>query len=332
MLEDPGDGSTAQTASSSLLNNNSTEIEYNLQFNSNATANAYCLRVSNAGSGLQSYAHVAEAVILHPPTISNISLNGGQNITLIEGTTTTVTATSTVSDLNGYADMVSATSTIYRSGVSGGASCNASLASCYQIPANQCTFSNCSGTSCLLTCSASIQYFADSTDATSTFNGQTWQATMAVQDSTALRDTETILGGVPLNSLAAIEINTPAINFGSMIPGADTGTTNATTTVLNTGNILINLSISGSNLVSAGNTTPILPGQQKFATSTFQYASCSLCSLLSGSANTVGVEIPKPVSTSSTSSQSSLYWGLQVPNNTNSGGYNGVNTFTAVPG
>jgi len=322
-----------ETGSSTLPSNTATEVEYNLQFTNYATSHAYCLRTTNAGTDFANYDHVAEAQVLHAPTIiGGVSLNGGQDIKLVEGTTTVVQATSTVQDLDGYADIVQGTSTIYRSGVAGGASCTSSLMSCYQVPASQCTFSNCSGNQCLMTCSANVEYFADATDASSTYPGQTWMATMSVVDTTNLYGSATIAGGVPLDSLLALEVTSPSINFGALVNGANTGTTNATTTIINTGNAPIDVKVSGDPLNGTGGPTGSIPvNSQKYATSTFMYAGCALCQVLTGPSTpaSVGVNIPEATSTAG-SQPSSIYFGLQVPTNINTGAYTGTNYFTAV--
>src|SRR5262249_50107908 len=132
--------------------NTATEIEYAFQITNTASASDYCFRVTNNDIDLANYDHVAKVTVVHPPFISNLSLNNGQDITLVEGTTTTIYASSTVTDFNGYADMVLGTSTIYRSGVAGGADCTADNNNCYQVPASACSFTNCSGNSCTLQC------------------------------------------------------------------------------------------------------------------------------------------------------------------------------------
>ena len=152
---------------------------------------------------------------------------------------------------------------------------------------------------------------------------------MAVQDSTGLRDTQTVGGsGVDLQTLRALQISTSGIDFGTHIPGTDTGSTNATTTILNTGNSPIDVQVSGNPLSNGVNTIAV--GQQEYATSTFTYASCSLCQLLTGPAapKSVGVSIPQPTSTTSPSTKN-IYFGLGIPTGT-SGSYSGSNTFTAV--
>jgi hypothetical protein len=182
-----------------------------------------------------------------------------------------------------------------------------------------------------MTCSASIQYFADSTgNASSTYPADTWKATMSVVDSTGLYGSATIAGGVPLDPLYGLEVNVAGINFGSFTPG-QSSTSTAVTTILNTGNSAIDIKLSGSDLTSGSNSIPV--NQLAYATSTFSYASCSLCQFLTGAPTSFAVNIPKSTTTSATST-SNVYWGIGVPNGTPSSApgnpYQGVNTFTAV--
>jgi len=314
-----------QTSAMNVGANTATEVEYTLKMTSSATGAEYCFRSSDSGSSLDNYAQVADAVILHAPTISNISFNNAQDIALTEGTTTTITASSTVTDLNGFTDISFATSTFYRSGV--GAQCSANENSCYLISTSSCALSSCSGNSCTLSCSAKVQYFADPTDS-GTFLGQHWLATMAVQDSTGLRDTETSLG-VNVLTLYGLSITTGNINFGSLAVGGNTGSVDSTTTVANTGNSNINIQLSGTDLTSGSDSIPV--GEQKYATSTFIYGSCSICQFLTGSATNVSLEIAKPTS-SSTPSTGSVYWGIDVPPGTQTKSFTGTNTFIAVGG
>ena len=322
ILQDPSNQSDLMT----LNANAATEAEYNFKMTNYAMASDYCFRTTNGGLDLADYSKVARATVLHPPQISNIVLNATHDIVLTEGTTTLVTVTASSTDGNGYADVVSATSTIYRSGV--GPQCSADLNNCYHIATSSCGFSNCSGNTCDVTCTASIQYFADPTDASSTYVGQKWLATIALQDSTALRDTQTSLG-VNLLTLYGLAISTGPINFGILPVGGNTGSVNATTTIINTGNSLINVQLSGTDLSSGASSIAV--GEQKYATSTFIYGSCSICQFLTGSASNVNMNIAKPTSTSSTQS-GNLYFGVDVPNGSAATTYSGTNTFIAVGG
>ena len=324
-VADPSNQTPALTVSS----NAATEVEYNLQFTTNAHANAYCLRVADPASGnsnndLDNYQHVPAVVILHPPQISNLSLNNDSDIALTEGATTTIYASSTVSDENGYQDIVNATSTIFRSGV--GALCSANDNNCYQIASSSCVYSNCSGNSCTLQCRADIQYFADPTDSGSTYASQSWYARLFLRDSTGLTALATS-SPVELLTLYGLSISTPSIDFGSLTAGSDTGSVNVQTSMINTGNTPIGIQVSGTDLTGASSTIPV--GQQKYATSTFAYGSCSICQFLTGSATNVNVSLAKPTSTS-TPVTTDIYWGIAIPNGTDASTHTGTNTFMAT--
>jgi hypothetical protein len=329
VVQDPSN----QTLSYFFTKNFASEVEYTFKVTSHATLPAYCFRVWNAqgsGADLDNYDHVAEGDVAYPPFISNFQLNNSQDITLTEGTTTTVYASSTVTDFNGFADILSATSSIFLSALP--ASCSSNPLNCYQISTSSCSLSNCAGNSCSLMCRADVQYFAEPTDASSTNYATTstnWLATMAVTDSTGLKDTETSIGQEVL-TLYGLEVNEGNIAFATSTPNSDTGRTVSTTTVRNTGNAAISIDVLGTNLTNGANSIPV--GQQKVASSTFQYASCSLCLVLQGaSAQNVNVNIPRPTSATTTQS-SDLYWGIAIPNGTSAGTYNGTNTFIAVGG
>jgi hypothetical protein len=108
--------------------------------------------------------------------------------------------------------------------------------------------------------------------------------------------------------------------------GADTGSVNAQTTIVNTGNTSIGIQVSGTDLAGAVN---IPVGSQKFATTTFTYGSCSICQFLTGSATNVDTTLVKPTSTTTAVSRN-IYWGITVPNGTDATVHTGTNTFTAT--
>ena len=203
--------------------------------------------------------------------------------------------------------------------------CTADENNCYQVPAPQCSFTNCSGNECTLQCSADVQYFADATDVGSTYAAENWLAGIAVEDSTGLRDTETT-AAVELLTLYGLSIDTN-IDFGSLEVGQDTGATTTQTTVTNTGNSNIDIQLQGTDLSGTGSTIDV--GEQKYATTTFTYASCTICSFLTGSATNVEVDLPKPTSTS-TPITDDIYWGINIPTGTKALPHSGLNTFWAT--
>jgi hypothetical protein len=324
LLEDPSNETSALTVPS----NAATEVEFNFEMTANATQNAYCFRIAEDGDDLDNYARVAEVQMSHEPTVSNFTLNNDQNIVLTEGATTTISATGTVTDFNGYQDIIQATSSIYRSGV--GAQCTADDNSCYQIASTSCTFLDCAGNSCTLSCSADIYFFADPTDAGSTFAADTWLSRVQVEDSSGAVDVVTA-AAVELLTLFGLSVDTDiAYDDGGELGiavGTDTGAVNATTTVSNTGNKNIDIQLSGTNLTGGASSIPV--GEQKYATSTFAYSSCSICQFLTGSATSFEVDLPKPTSTS-TPIVDDVYWGINIPLGTGNVLHEGTNTFIAT--
>jgi lipopolysaccharide export system protein LptA len=320
IIEDP----TNDTLAMSVPANNITEVEYNFQMTAFATQSAYCFRTTNSGAVLDNYSKVAELKMLHAPFLTNWALNGGSHIALTEGTTTLVSATGTVTDYNGYTDISAASSTLFRSSVSGGAMCTANQNNCYQIATSSCATSSCGGNSCTLSCSASVQYFADPTDPGSAFSSDTWQSNVDVWDQSSSHGTAS--ANQELYTLKGLSVPA-ALTYGSVTVGGDSGSTNGTTSVTNTGNTILNLDIGGDDLRNGASS--ITYNQQKYATSTFTYGACAFCSTLAASTSPAyfGIGVPKPTSTTAVSTI--VYWGINIPLGTAAMTHTGSNTFTA---
>jgi hypothetical protein len=301
-----------------------TELEYVITPTVNAS-DAYCFRVVNNTTPLDFYAEVAELGLQFDPSFGPVTLNNGQPIILIPNATTSVFATGTVTDFNGFADLVAGTSTIYRSGA--GAACTANNNNCYiSTTGNGCSFTNCSGNTCTLSCRADIYFHADPTDA-GTYSGEEWLAYLEVNDTGGAYDFASALG-VELFTLRALGVDT-GINYGSLAPSDNTGDYNATTTIANIGNVPFDIEVVGTNLTDGGSS--VIPAdRQKFATSTFSYTACATCSLLSTSTPIeLAVNLPKPtVPTPPVTTP--IYWGIEVPFGVNSAPHSGINVFTPV--
>lgn len=303
-----------------------TEAEYNFRMTANAALDRYCLRVVNATTPLDNYSRVAEIQVLHPPMISDVTFNGNQHIALVEGTTTVITATATVTDLNGFTDLVAASSTFYRSSVSGGTACAPNGNDCYQIASSSCSFSDCTGNSCTLSCSAPMYYFADPTDI-GTFASDVWNAFLDVWDLSGAHSTDS--SNQELYTLSGLTV--PAsIDYGNIVVGDDTGGMNPVTPVSNTGNSTLNLNLGGDYLRAGANT--ISYSQQKYATSTFNYSGCAICNSLAASSSPD--YYPLGVAKSTTSAWfpfKEVYWGIGIPPGTAATTFFGFNDFGAVP-
>lgn len=323
ILEDPNN----QTDVVSVAASQFTEVEYNFQMNANANQDRYCFRTTNAGAALDNYSRVAEIQVVHPPVISGLSFNSNSNIALTEGASTTIYATGTVSDLNGYTDLVNASSTYYRSSVAGGNSCASNNNNCYQIATTSCSFSNCGGNSCTFSCSANLYYFADPTDVGSFYAADVWNALVDIWDTSNSHATSS--ANQDIYTLSAIT-TTSTIPYGSITVGTDSGARNATTTVGNTGNSTLNLNLGGDDLTAGA--SRITYDKQKYATSTFTYSGCAICSLLA--ASTSPTYVPLGVSKATTTiflPTKDIYWGIGIPSGTAATTFSGSNIFGATP-
>jgi hypothetical protein len=320
-VEDPSN----QTGLQNLDQNDYTELEYALRVTNDAVDQGYCFRVTNDGTAYDSYQEVPELSLRFDPVLGAINLNNGADISLLPGTTTAVLATGTVTDLNGFADLEYATSTIYRSGV--GASCALDNNNCYiSSTPTSCQFVNCAGTSCDIECTANIFFHADPTDS-GTFSGEDWLAFVEVEDSSGAY-TFGNSPSVELNTIRAIDV-VGAIDYGALPTNSDTGSFNASTSIFNLGNVAADLQITGSDLFD-GVSSVIPAEQQKFATSTFTYSTCTTCELLSTSTPVdVDVDLSKPaVDTPPVTDE--VFWGIAVPVGINSAPHQGINVFTPV--
>jgi hypothetical protein len=303
-----------------------TEVEYALVSTIYAS-DAYCFRVTNAGTELDFYGTVAELALKFDPQISSVSLNDGLDISLTPGTTTIVIASTTVTDFNGYVDLAHATATIYRSGA--GAACTPDSNDCYVLSTENgaCSFTNCSGNSCSVQCTADVAFHADPTDSGSVYEGEEWLAYLEVEDNAGGYDFDSA-PGVELFTLRALQVDS-LINYGALEANSDTGSTNASTTVTNLGNVDINIDVEATDLTDGG-TSYIPAEQQKMATTTFTYSACVSCYQLSSTTPvTLGINLNKPT-VDTPPVETDVYWGIAVPLNVNSAPHTGVNIFTAI--
>ncbi len=265
-------------------------------------------------------------VVNAAPSVTAVAITPS-TITLTENATTSITVTATITDGNGCEDVFSSGTkqfTLYRSGV--GASCSQDNNNCYVSS----TFTvvevgnTCSGgvdTSGDIVGTTSIWYFAEATDASSSFPSENWEASVKATDFSSASSTAT--SSAELNSLYALNV-TGAISYGSVAAGADTGSTNQTATTTNTGNFKIDLEISGTDMTGGGT---IVASQQKYGSSSVTYASLSYN--LSTSATARDWDIGKATA-SSTPAASSTFWGIAIPTGQTAASYSGTNTFTAI--
>jgi hypothetical protein len=254
------------------------------------------------------------------PSLSNLVFNGATSITLIPNATMSVSVVASTTDTGGAGNIAYATSTIYRTSL--GQNCAANNANCYKLPSSSCVFS---GSTSTVTCTAGLWYFAQSTgNASSSFPSDSWSVAITLADNAGATTTATS-SAVNVNVLTAINITTSSINYGTLIPNTNTGSTNQTVTVQNVGNSSTTLQLSGTAFVNGGNT--IATSSQHYASSTFTFGGSE--PQLSDTLTTVsGFILTGPVSTSSV--QGNIYWGDAVPSGSTKGNYTATTTFSAA--
>jgi len=264
------------------------------------------------------------------PSVSGVNLRDADDgdIGLTEASTVTVYCEGLITDTNGGADISSCTSTVYRSGVTGGADCTADNANCYQIASGSCTLGAASGNDKNATATVDIYFYADPTDdgtyATANFPAETWQCQLTGKD--AAGDTGSGTDSTPpdITTLTAFNI-TGSITYDALNPGSNMANLTQTVTASTTGNVPLDLQFRGDAMTSDGN--EIAATNQKFSTTTNAAWADGIG--LTGTYAKHQVDLSKPTSTPSQAIDT-VYWGWAVPASTPSGSYTGTNYLNAV--
>lgn len=255
------------------------------------------------------------------PTVTGVTLQDGSNITLTENSTTVVTASATVTDVNGYGDISSATAVIYRSGVTSTNNCTADNNNCYTT---SCQLSNCSGNSCTTSCVIAMQFHADPTDGVSTtpWSDEFWRAYVTATDAALQSGSAFSVAGSPeVASLLALDVTT-STSYGQFSPGQNTALS-VTTTITTTGNASIDIDLYGADMTSTSTSSIIPVGAQRYALATgTSFASGTPLTIVS---TTVDLNIPKATSTAKQTKN--MWWGFEVPLGIRQGSYQGAVTF-----
>ncbi len=164
------------------------------------------------------------------PEILNISVNGGNPVTLNEGTTKQVFCNVTVRDYNGYNDVVNVNATFFDNTTS---FYNDADDNNTHYTNTSCTRQgNIDAYSAEWSCKFDVQYYA---------NNGTWGCFATAEDTKPYTDNSTDYGSI--NPLYAINV-TSLIDYGDMAVG-DTSTSSETANITNFGNMDINISVYG---------------------------------------------------------------------------------------
>jgi hypothetical protein len=271
------------------------------------------------------------------PSVSNVILNNSANITLnLKGAPgKVVIATGTISDLNGCTDVNHATSAVYMAGTSGGWRCTANDDNCYQIVQANCMMV--SGTcdvypdaSVDYVCSTTLAFHADPTDVgnSNPNSGTWWEAAVDGFDEALNGAASSTVNIVDVIQAPALNVVEAAIPYGSIRGGMDSGAANATTTVEVYGNMPIDTTFLGVDMLRTGGGGWIGSDQQMYSLANFTYPAGTWT--LSSTTNPVrDLDLPKPT-TAAIDVSDPVYWGINIPAGKLSGIYNGSNTFASV--
>ncbi len=278
------------------------------------------------------------------PTVSNVAINGGVLISVnMKGDVAYIASSSAdLSDDNGCLDITDsttpATSSIFISSSTiavGGLNCAADDNNCYQIADTACAYVplSCSGgsyTTASYVCTTTISHYAIPTDimAANPFVDENWLAGMTAIDDDGLKGSAVSGGGVELESLEALAVTETEIPYGSIRGGQDSGAVNATTTVINYGNIPMDTIVEGTDMDKSDLTDIIFVTNQEFDLVNFSYVFNGNHTLSSTTPETLDTVTAKPTNTSDVSDQ--IFWGIGIPGGTTSGDYAGTNTFMAT--
>lgn len=261
------------------------------------------------------------------PGASSVDIDSAATaIHLTENTTTAVTVTATVSDNNGCEDIDSVQVKLFKTDT--GASAADDDNNHYTVSAvsdGNCTAGGADLTD-TFTATVNVNYYADPTDDGSIYADTNWTAEVTPFDeSTGTSDTDTI----EMSTLTALNVS-GSISYGTVGLGEDTGSTDQSVTVTNTGNEGIDIDLDGygdadgdgyAMVCTAGN-VPI--ADEKYsATASTEYDSKVA---LSDSATELDMDIPQQTASASTKD---TYWGLSMPSEGVRGTCSGVVVFTA---
>ena len=258
------------------------------------------------------------------PSVSNITLNVGSNIRLVEDGATTVTAAATITDSNGYTDIKEVIGRLFWSKATNATNCTADVNSC--TVTTTCATSSCLGNDCNATCTFALWFPATPTDADGASSWSCWIQAKDTYSSTsdATNTTQTI----EVITLNALDV-TDAIDYGSLSPNAKNDPLDKLVKATTTGNAPIDANILGTNMCTdyatcTAATTSV--AWQKYATDSGVAYTNAAAWTASDTAVLLEFLTVKPTATPSNQIQS-IYWGTWATQ-TSPGVYTGVNTFT----
>jgi hypothetical protein len=182
---------------------------------------------------------------------------------------------------------------------------------------------NCAGNSCSLICAAPFAYHTDPTD---TDGAEEWFAFIEVEDIAGVATFGTSFG-LDVLTLRALDVQN-AIAYGTVDIEEDTGLFNPSISLVNLGNESLDVQVAGTDMTD-GVTSVIPAAQQRYATSSFDYASCIGCTTLAVTGVDLEVDLDKPLASDPVVTDD-IFWGIEVPFGTASAPHTGTNFFMAI--
>jgi len=284
------------------------------------------------------------APVLSTVNIYFLGYNNTSRIVLTPNQTTSVSVNTSVTDYNGCSDLTGASSSVllYRSGIgsstcSGGAASNLNL-NCYVASGTFASvFTNVgactNSTTENVTTTFGVYYFAQATDASSSFNGQNWVATVIVTSGPGKTGTGDSTNNTSSNKFAtlnAIAVSQASINYGSVGASQNTGATNQQTTIANAGNYSTTFQVYANPTLSlnGANSVFLATSSQQYATTSFTYNNASATALTGSAVTVTGFILTAPTTTTNVSG--TAYWGIGIASGTATGSYSGVNQFNSL--
>ena len=291
------------------------------------------------------------------PSITALTLER-TTVTLTENSSVWASSSFTVTDNNSCQDVATVTARFFFSSTTNAASsqCDEDDRFCYLADnqqendasltrLNRCIASTASGKNCtgasdttvVYDCGFYVHYVARPSDGSAPDADLTagiWTVAASATDLAYASTTATnTTQQVEVGTLNALNLS-GNISYPNTAANSDTGTTNQTVTVTNTGYTPIDSQVSGDIMCTDYSTcggNVIDESQQKFGAGPSNEDYSALEFTLAATASPATIEMVLGTTTATTSAIStSTYWGIAIPNGQATGDYTGQNTFTAV--
>lgn len=289
------------------------------------------------------------------PVVSAVAMDR-TTITIVEGTSIWASTTLTVTDSNGCTDIADVTAKLFiastsdsnpaGSGATWGDNCTYDGSYCYTATASTTSSGSCTATTTGNTCVDSsdtsaewdcgfeIWYTATASDGSAPiWDTSIWTVSATATDQAAATHNATnTTQSVEMATVNALSLS-GNISYAQTSANSDTGTTDQSITITNTGNTAGDTEISGDVMCTDYSTCVgnyFTNSQQKFdLTASVDYTSKTYTLAATASPATIQTVLVKPTSTTSAVTDIT-YWGIGIPNGQAVGSYTGQNTLTGV--